>query len=35
MASNHDLAVKVISSIPAYVEEFKLAFGSGKETAIH
>ncbi|VVH56844.1 Cytochrome c551 peroxidase (EC, partial [uncultured Gammaproteobacteria bacterium] len=30
MASNHDLAVKVISSIPAYVEEFKLAFGSGK-----
>jgi cytochrome c peroxidase len=30
MASNHDLAVKIISSIPAYVEEFKLAFGSGK-----
>jgi cytochrome c peroxidase len=30
MASNHDLAVKVISSIPAYVEEFKLAFSSSK-----
>jgi cytochrome c peroxidase len=28
MASNHELAIEVLKSIPAYVEEFKTAFGS-------
>ncbi len=30
MASNHQLAVEVLQSIPAYVIEFKAAFGSDK-----
>ena len=32
MASNHALAVEVLQSIPAYVSEFKLVFGSDKVT---
>ncbi|MBK9162137.1 MAG: cytochrome-c peroxidase [Nitrosomonadales bacterium] len=30
MASNHELAVEVLQSIPGYVREFKTAFGSDK-----
>lgn len=32
MASNHTLAVDVLQSIPAYVREFQLVFGSDKVT---
>ena len=32
MASNHTLAVEVLKSIPGYVREFKLVFGTGKVT---
>ena len=32
MASNHTLAVDVLKSIPGYVREFKLVFGTGKVT---
>ncbi len=32
MASTHELAVKVLETIPAYVAEFKKAFGSDKIT---
>jgi cytochrome c peroxidase len=32
MASNHTLAVEILQSIPAYVTEFKGAFGSDKVT---
>ena len=32
MASNHELAVEVLQSIPAYVAEFKKTFGSDKVT---
>jgi cytochrome c peroxidase len=32
MASNHELAINVLNSIPAYVREFKAAFGTDRIT---